>query len=184
MITYKATGRVYVTLISNRFLCCLWSISIDWVGALLSWSHCRWIYNYLCNQCLSPLTLWVLTAFMATVCDKVWQWLAAGRWISPNRTDPHDIAEILLKVTLSTITPASSISPIDWAINSCRFEWPYWPICLFPHLKQQKWNQLCCYMKGVVTEEGATLTTTLSNCSVRGDHKVVLIHIDYNIVKL
>jgi hypothetical protein len=31
-----------------------------------SWSHGRWIYNYLCNQCLSPLKLWVRTLFIAT----------------------------------------------------------------------------------------------------------------------
>ena len=47
-----------------------------------------------------------------TLCDKVCQWLATGRWFSPgtlvpssNKTDYHDIAEILLKVVLSTITP-------------------------------------------------------------------------------
>jgi len=28
------------------------------------WSYGRWIYNYLCNQCLSPLKLWVRTPFM------------------------------------------------------------------------------------------------------------------------
>jgi len=28
-----------------------------------SWSHSRWIYNYLCNQYKSPLTLWVRTPF-------------------------------------------------------------------------------------------------------------------------
>ena len=44
------------------------------------------------------------------LCDKVCQWLAAGRWFSPgtpvsfpNKTDRHDIAEILLKVALNTI---------------------------------------------------------------------------------
>jgi len=26
-------------------------------GASSSWSYGRWIYNYLCNQCLSPLTV-------------------------------------------------------------------------------------------------------------------------------
>ena len=44
-------------------------------------------------------------------CDKVFQWLAAGLWFSPgitpvsstNKTDCHDISEILLKVTLYTI---------------------------------------------------------------------------------
>jgi hypothetical protein len=44
--------------------------------------------------------------------DKVCQWLAVGRLFSPgtpvsatNKTDRHDIAEILLKVALNTITP-------------------------------------------------------------------------------
>jgi len=29
------------------------------------WSYGSWIYHYLCNQCLSPLKLWVRTPFMA-----------------------------------------------------------------------------------------------------------------------
>jgi len=44
--------------------------------------------------------------------DKVCQWLATGQWFSPgplvsstNKTDCHDIIEILLKVALSTIKP-------------------------------------------------------------------------------
>jgi hypothetical protein len=45
----------------------------------LSLSYCSWIYNYLCNQCLSPLTLWVRTPLRrgeldTTLCDKVCQW--------------------------------------------------------------------------------------------------------------
>jgi hypothetical protein len=50
--------------------------------------------------------------FDTTLCDKVYQWLATGRWFSPgtpvsstNKTDHHDIAEILLKVALNTISP-------------------------------------------------------------------------------
>ena len=42
-----------------------------------------------------------------TLCDNVCQWLTAGRWFSPgtsvsstNKTDCHDITEILLKVAL------------------------------------------------------------------------------------
>jgi hypothetical protein len=42
-----------------------------------------------------------------TLCDKVCQWLATDRWFSPvsftNKTDCHDITEILLKVALNTI---------------------------------------------------------------------------------
>jgi hypothetical protein len=29
-----------------------------------SWSYGSWFYNYFCNQCLSPLKLWVRTSFM------------------------------------------------------------------------------------------------------------------------
>jgi hypothetical protein len=76
------------------------------------WSYGSWIYNYLCNQCLSRLMLWVrilIRARCTTLCDKVCRWLAAGRLFSPgppvsstNKTDPHDITEILVKVALST----------------------------------------------------------------------------------
>jgi hypothetical protein len=42
-----------------------------------------------------------------TLCDKVCQWSATGRWFSPvsytNKTDRQDITEILLKVALNTI---------------------------------------------------------------------------------
>jgi len=44
--------------------------------------------NYLCNQCLSLLTLWVRTSLRRGIldtmfCDKVCQGLVAGRWFSP-----------------------------------------------------------------------------------------------------
>jgi hypothetical protein len=54
-----------------------------------SWSYGSWIYNYLCNQCLSPLTLRVRISLSqgvldTTLRDKVYQWLAARRWVSPS----------------------------------------------------------------------------------------------------
>jgi len=83
------------------------------MGPSWSWSYGSWIYNYLCNQCLSPLMLWVrisIRAMCTTLCDKVCQWFATGRLFSPgtpvsstNKTDRHDINEILLKVALNTI---------------------------------------------------------------------------------
>jgi len=30
-----------------------------------SWTYGSWIYNYMCNQCPSPLKLWFRTQFMA-----------------------------------------------------------------------------------------------------------------------
>jgi len=79
------------------------------------WSYGSWSNDYLCNQCLSLLKLWVRTPFRrgvldTTLCGKVCQWLATGRLFSPgtpvsstNKTQRHDIAEIWLKVALNTI---------------------------------------------------------------------------------
>ena len=82
-------------------------------GLSWPWLYGSWIYNYLCNQCLSPLMLLVQISIRArctTLCDKVHQWLATGRWFShgtpfssTNKTECHDITEILLKVALNTI---------------------------------------------------------------------------------
>jgi hypothetical protein len=71
--------------------------------------------HYLCNQCLLPLKLWARTPLNrgvldTTICDNVCQWLATCQWFSPctpasftNKSDRHDITEILLKVALNTI---------------------------------------------------------------------------------
>jgi hypothetical protein len=78
-----------------------------WNGLSWLWSYGSWLYNYLCNQCLSPLMLWVQISIRArctTLWYKVCQLLAPGRWFSPgpplspnNETDRHDITEILLR---------------------------------------------------------------------------------------
>ena len=55
-------------------------------GSSWPWSHGSWIYNYLCNQCISPLMLWVRISIRArctTICDKVCRCLATCRWFSP-----------------------------------------------------------------------------------------------------
>ena len=66
-----------------------------------------------------------------TLCDKVCQWLAAGLWFSPglpvsstNKTNCHDITELLLKVTLNTIklTTKHNISDLllCYRLHNCR----------------------------------------------------------------
>jgi hypothetical protein len=42
--------------------------------------------SYLCNQCISPLTLWVRTprCILYNICDKLCEWLSVGRWFSPS----------------------------------------------------------------------------------------------------
>ena len=84
------------------------------IGPSWSWSYGSWIYNYLYIRCLSPLKFWIRTPLMARCMryniEKVCQWLATCQWFSLgtpvssiNKTDRHNIAEILLKVTLITI---------------------------------------------------------------------------------
>jgi len=81
-------------------------------GPLWSWSYGSWIYNFLCNRCLSSLKLWVRTLLMVRFTwYNVCYWLATGQWFSSgspvsstNKTDRHNITEILLKVVLNTTT--------------------------------------------------------------------------------
>jgi len=93
----------------------VWSILyLNFYCLWLSWSYGSWNYNYLCNQChfsceLEPCSRWGV--LNATLCDKVCQSLATCQWFSPgtlvsstNKTDCHDITEILLKVALNTIS--------------------------------------------------------------------------------
>jgi hypothetical protein len=81
-----------------------------------SWSYGSWIYNCMCNQYLSPLKLWVRMQLMAwctrsLLCNKVCQWFPTVRWFSldtpvssTNKTDRHEITEILLNtITLALL---------------------------------------------------------------------------------
>ena len=45
-------------------------------GPSWSWLYGSWIYNYLCNQCLSPLKLWVRTPFIARCFQYNFMWLS------------------------------------------------------------------------------------------------------------
>ena len=78
--------------------------------------------------------LWVWISIKArytTLCDKVCQWLATGRWFSSgppvsstNKTDRHDIAEILLKVALNTNNPTSIKFKCQLKLNwHLKFAW-------------------------------------------------------------
>jgi hypothetical protein len=84
-----------------------------------SWSYGSWIYNYLRNQCLSPLVLWVRISIRArctTLCDKAGQCLVTSRWFSPgppvssiNKTDRYNIAESGVKHHLTNKQPNKHI---------------------------------------------------------------------------
>ena len=84
-------------------------------GPLWSWSYGSWIYNYICNQCISPLTLWVRISLMASCTRYNIMWSRFSMTCrksmvypdtlvsSINKTDHNDITAILLKVAVNTI---------------------------------------------------------------------------------
>jgi hypothetical protein len=81
-----------------------------------------------CNQCLSPLMLWVrisISARCTALCDKVCQWHATGQRFSTgplvssiNKTDRHDITEILLKVESNTSKQTNKhLVAVEWLLK-------------------------------------------------------------------
>ena len=86
--------------------------------------------------------LWVripLGARHTTLCDTFCQLLTAGRWFSPgtpvspnNKTDHHDITEILLKVALNTIDQTKqSIYALDiWYLLEDLYDFVVWFIII------------------------------------------------------
>jgi hypothetical protein len=109
---------------------------------------CCWIYNYLCNQYLSPLTLWVWILLKrnvldTTLCDKFCQWLPTGRWFSPGtpvssiykkekkEENRHSVNSLTVLSMFNVVHPAPSFS---FLCSVCRplfvlcffFFWPLW----------------------------------------------------------
>ena len=91
-------------------------------GSLWPWSYDRWFFNYLSNQCLSPLRLWVRILLKArcTRYNSMWSSLpvvtcdrsvvffgGGGSPVSCSWTTErmHDVTEILLKVALNSMSP-------------------------------------------------------------------------------
>ena len=71
------------------FFTWLWLYDLKWFGKpgpSWSWSFGGWIYNYLCNQSLSLVKLWV---FDTTLCNTVFQWLAAKIKLPRNKPDSN-----------------------------------------------------------------------------------------------
>ena len=91
---------------------------------MCSWSYGNWIYNYLCNQCITTKVVcsnpvhgeeYSIQHYVMKFVD----WLATGQWFSlgiavysTNKTDLQDITEILLKVALNTINHNIWVSKI------------------------------------------------------------------------
>ena len=122
------------------------------------------IYNYLCSQCISPLSCEFESCsgrgvLDTTLSDKVCQWLATGRWFSSgtpfsssDKTDSHDIIEILLKRALNTITLTHNCfkKVIKLVIFWCSFIACFrtgWSEIYYLHLYIWKWSSVTMTLK-------------------------------------
>ena len=116
-VRYQSTNTCNNSSEENRYI---WFKKEGWL-----WSYSSWIYKYLCNQCLSPLMLWVRILprqglLDTTLYDKVYVLLYyKSKWVqiwtnevlsvtcyrsvvfSTNKTDRHYRTEILLKMALN-----------------------------------------------------------------------------------
>jgi len=106
-------------LFGSQIFCLLWT-----------WSYYSRIYNYLCNQWLSPLNCEFESrswrgVLDTTLCDKDCQWPEAGRWFLRVlrfqwNWSPLYITGILLKVALNTKTITRAWSYGSWiSISLC-----------------------------------------------------------------
>jgi hypothetical protein len=73
------SGERYRLTWASSFYCCFCFLAVRSCGVVI-----LWYYNCLCNQFLSPKMLWVWISLWRGVlytifCDKVCQWLVAGR---------------------------------------------------------------------------------------------------------
>jgi hypothetical protein len=76
-------------------------------------SHWQTLSHNVVSDTLTEISIivFIINNVDTTLCDKVCQWLATGQWFSPctpvsstSKSSHHDITEILLKVSLNTIT--------------------------------------------------------------------------------
>ena len=114
--------KTVICLHSNIFVCLLYVYSVLVIYLILPFS--AWVFVILCFIIIffflrfNPSVIFIYygehnalyTYWYNIICDKVCQCLAAGRWFSlgtpvsaTNKTDRHDIAEILLRVALNII---------------------------------------------------------------------------------
>ena len=133
---------------SKLFITCIiYKSNIIWETQrpLWSWLYGSWIYNYICNQCLSPFMLWIWI-LDTTLCDKVCQWLTTGRWFSlgtpvssTNKAYRHDIHEILLKVTLKHHKPNPLLRDLSISGWSSKIVYLVFHIVFFLFILVNKW---------------------------------------------
>jgi hypothetical protein len=80
VLLVEETGENHRTVASHWQLyhIMLYRVHLRIMGPSWSWWYVSWIYNYLYNQCLSPLKLWVRTSFMSRciLCNIIWQSLS------------------------------------------------------------------------------------------------------------
>ena len=99
--------------------CAMWNFFFNWKYTIVGFTTTYAITVYHHLSCEFKSWWGVLDT---TLCDKVCQWLTTDRWFSlctpvssTNKTECHDIAEILLKVALNNIN--LNLNLLNFRIN-------------------------------------------------------------------
>ena len=98
-------------------------------------TNTAWVCAWLCK-----LQIW-----LAATSDKAYQLLAHGRWFSPGtpassttKTGRHDIAEILLKVALSTKNQSNKLGCKNIPLQMSK-----WNVNMVPSTSNLAWHCYC-----------------------------------------
>jgi hypothetical protein len=113
---YNQLFRLLLGHVSTPYVCILKRTIDDTLQANYNWILKLFFFIFifylvLLNDMISSVFRVRRCVLNTTLCDEICQWLAAGLWISPgtpvsstNEMGRYDIAEMLLKVGLNTIT--------------------------------------------------------------------------------
>jgi hypothetical protein len=97
--------------------------------SVISW-HGSLMYNYLCNQCPSPLTLWVRISLMTrSIRYNIMWWFVSNLWAGTvYPSGAHEVAPVLsgVRVTRSLVLCVCFVN--RFVILSFFF----WPLCCVP----------------------------------------------------
>jgi hypothetical protein len=125
--------------------------------------------------CLSPLKLWVRIIILGrdvldtTLCDKICHWLATCQWFSlvssTNKTDRYDIAEILMKVGLNTITLTLTQTSVQ---NLTCNHYTLFLIFACIQWTQYHWWSTCI----LLIVEGASMVKIISQLNLHQTYKI------------
>ena len=144
------------------------------------------VVDYLCNQCLLPLTFRVRIQLRpglldTTLCDKVCQWLATNLWFSPgtivsstNKTHRHDMTEILLKMALITTLLIPQFNNEKMLLSTC-IQFPFLTISSYSFTFYWKQSKQIRFIPIIVGNDNIIMFSNAFPISIQHNNNLIII---------